>query len=187
MNKLYIEERINYTGAELYPHWIYRRFNLCSDVIIAFCGETKVELDSLVDIEDVINDEPIYSKNMLNFLVEHFEIGLTEAVLRQRMLICIIKETLEDYNKVIIRRGDDLFYEDRKLTVSIATKSLTSCLIHTGINICADGAPIEVSSLEQMGISDIKEFANKIMQRYTEEMMDIKIAVAKVRGVGGVS
>jgi len=183
MNKLFIEKAINYSGVELSPHWIYKNFNLVGDAIVTFCGEARVELTEMVDIEDVIKNEPIYSKNMLNFIIEHFEIPLREMVLRQRMLMCIIKECLEERGLNIKREGDDLFYENRKLSVSIATKSITSCLIHTGINICADGAPIEVSSLEQMNIKDVKEFANNIMQRYADEMSDVRTAVAKVRGV----
>ena len=47
-------------------------------------------------IEDVINNEPIYSKLMLSFITEQFNIGLVEGVLRQRLLISTIKELLEE-------------------------------------------------------------------------------------------
>ena len=39
--------------------------------------------------------EPIYSKLMLSFISEQFNIGLVEGVFRQRLLICTIKEALE--------------------------------------------------------------------------------------------
>ena len=94
-----------------------------------------------------------------------------------------IKETLEEYNVKITRDGDDLFFDNRKLSVSIATKTITSCLIHSGLNIIKEGAPIEVSDLTEVGITDIKEFANKVMQKYSAEISSIKTACYKVRGV----
>ncbi len=144
-----IEQDIKYTGLELSPHWIYKKFNLQGDTIVAFCGECEVKLTEMVDIEDVINDEPIYSKNMLNFIVEHFNINLIEGIFRQRLLITIIKEALEKLPSVnIVRSGDDLFVDGKKLSVSIATKSLTSVLIHVGINIDPTGAPVEAIGLK---------------------------------------
>lgn len=70
------------------------------------------------------------------------------------------------------------------MSVSIATKSLTSILIHTGVNILSDGAPIPVSGLESdLGIKDVKEFAVEVMKNYSEELDDIVLASTKVRGV----
>ena len=66
MHTKFIENEIKYTGHELAPHWIYKNFKLQGDAIVAFVGETEVNLSEMVDIEDVINNEPIYSKKMLN-------------------------------------------------------------------------------------------------------------------------
>ena len=145
----YIDKEIKYTGAELSPHWIYKNFHILGDAIVAFCGEVEVNLSEMVDIEDVINVEPISSKKMLNFIIENFSLDLSEMVHRQRLFISIIKETLEDMGHFVKRDGDDLFFNGKKLSVSIATKSITSCLIHTALNIVSDGAPIEVSSLSE--------------------------------------
>ncbi len=183
MHKLFIEKEIKYTGSELSPHWIYKNFKLQGNAIVAFAGEVKVKLADMVDIEDVIKKEPIYSKKMLNFIAEIFEIPLTQMVFAQRMFSVIIKENLEKRGIATVRAGDDLFFEGKKLSVSIATKSLTSSLMHTGINIVSEGAPIEVSALNDLGIKDYKNFALKIMQDWEDEMSSIKSAVCKVRGV----
>ena len=138
----------------------------------------------MVDIEDVINNEPIYSKYMLSFITEQFNVNLVEGVFRQRLLICIIKEELEKRGIFVERRGDDLMIDNKKLSVSIATKSTTSILIHTGLNIDSTGAPVKASGLtSELGITDIKEFAQEIMRRYSEEIEDIILASTKVRGV----
>lgn len=179
-----IEQDIKYEGWQLSPHWIYKNFKIQGDVTVAFCGECEVKLTEMVDIEDVINNEPIYSKSMLSFISEQFNVGLVEGVFRQRLLICIIKEALERRGVKVIRSGDDLFVDEKKLTVSIATKSLTSILIHTGINIDSEGAPVKACGLKNdLGICDIKTFAAEILEKYSEELDDIEMASTKVRGV----
>ena len=184
MKTLFIDDEIKYIGSQLAPHWIYKNFKIQGDAIVAFCGECEVKLTEMVDIEDVINDEPIYSKYMLSFISEQFNIELVEGVFRQRLLICCIKEALEKRGFNVRRSGDDLFVNDKKLSVSIATKSMTSVLIHTGVNILSEGAPIPVSGLgSDLGIKDIKDFAIDVMKRYSEEIEDIVLASTKVRGV----
>ena len=184
MKILLIENEIKYIGSQLAPHWIYKNFNLQGDAIVAFIGECEVKLSEMVDIEDVINNEPIYSKLMLSFISEQFGINLVEGVLRQRLLITIIKELLEEYGIKSIRRGDDLIIDGKKLSVSIATKSINSILIHTGLNILSENAPVEASGLtSELGITDIKTFALEVMKRYSDELDDILLASTKVRGV----
>lgn len=184
MHTKLIEKEIKYIGSQLAPHWIYKNFKLQGDAIVAFIGECEVALTEMVDIEDVINNEPIYSKSMLSFITEQFNVNLVEGVFRQRLLICIIKELLEERGIFVVRNGDDLMIDGRKLSVSIATKSTTSILIHTGLNILSEGAPVKASGLtSELGIVDIKEFALEVMKRYAEELEDINLASTKVRGV----
>lgn len=179
-----LEQEIKYEGWQLSPHWIYKNFKMQGDATVAFIGECEVKLTEMVDIEDVINNEPIYSKSMLSFISEQFNIGLVEGVLRQRLLICVIKEALEKRGLKITRNGDDLFFDGKKLTVSIATKSVNSILIHTGINIDSAGAPVKASGLtSELGITDIKGLAQEILTNYSEEIDDIVLASTKVRGV----
>lgn len=184
MKTLFINENVKYEGHQLAPHWIYKNYKIQGDAIVGFIGECEVKLTEMVDIEDVINNEPIYSKLMLSFISEQFNVNLVEGVFRQRLLICIIKEALEKRGFVLKRDGDDLFFDNKKLTVSIATKSQTSVLIHTGINIDSKNAPINASGLaSEMGIDDIKGLANEIMKNYSNEIDDIILASTKVRGV----
>ena len=182
MQTLFIEKEIKYVGSQLRPHWIYENFHILGDAIVSFIGEVDVKLDEMVDIEDVINNEPIYSKSMLNFIIEQFDIDLTSMVILQRLFVSIIKEVLEERGIIVARSGDDLFYKNRKLSVSIATKSTTSCLIHTALNIIKEGAPVDASDLSEMGINNIEKFACDIMNRYKAEFESIKCATYKVRG-----
>ncbi len=186
MKSLFIEKEIKYTGSQLAPHWIYKNFGILGDAIVSFIGEMDVKITEMVDIEDVLTDSPIYSRKMVSFILEHFEMGLSEAVTRQRLLICIIIEELRKTlgNIEIKRSGDDIYIQNKKLSVSIATKSLTSSLIHIGLNIDSEGAPVKACGLQNnLGIMNIKDFAQKIMQRYIDENAEIRDAVCKVRGV----
>ena len=180
----FLENEIKYEGWQLSPHWIYKNFEIQGDAIVAFKGECEVKLTEMVDIEDVINNEPIYSKYMLSFISEQFGVNQVEGVYRQRLLICIIKELLEEKGIFVKRNGDDLIINGGKLSVSIATKSVTSILIHTGLNIMSEGAPVKASGLtSDLGITDIDGFALEVMKRYSEEVEDINLASTKVRGV----
>lgn len=184
MNIKYIDEEVKYIGLQLAPHWIYRNYGLRGDSVVAFCGECDVKITEMVDIEDVINNEPIYSKSMLGFISEQFNINLVEGVLRQRLLICTIKEVLEKYGVYPERKGDDLIIGSKKLSVSIAAKSVSSVLIHTGLNIISDGTPVKTAGLlSDLGVDNIKEFALEVMNRYSSEIDDIIFASTKVRGV----
>ena len=105
------------------------------------------------------------------------------------MLICVIKELVEEKLRalnsetVLTRSGDDIFVGDKKISVSIATKSLTSVLIHVGLNIDSEGAPVKAAGLESdLGILDINGFAKEVMIKYSQEIDDIILASTKVVG-----
>ena len=127
MKSKFIEYEICYMGKELSPHWIYKNFNIQGDAIVSFIGECDVKLSEMVDIQDVLEDSPIYSKKMVHFIVEHFNTPLIEGVLRQRLLVNIARETIIanlPNSEEVLRNGDDLFYNNGKLSVSIAAKSM---------------------------------------------------------------
>lgn len=186
METLFIDKEIKYTGEQLSPHWIYKNFHIMGNAVVCFIGKCDVDLSHMVDIEDVINNEPIYSKKMLNIIEENFDSSLINAVYKQRLLVTIAKELIEKINPdiKIIRNGDDLYINNKKLSVSIATKSITSTLIHFGLNIDAKGAPVNAADLvTDAKIVDIKDFAIQLINEYKKETDDIILAASKVRGV----
>ncbi|MBQ7450469.1 DUF366 family protein [bacterium] len=184
MNTLFCEENIKYTGKELSPHWILTNFKMYGDSIVSFVGEVDVPIDNMVDVEDRINNEPIYAKSMLNFIIEHFDYSIKEITMAQILFVQSIKEVfLNDYNIDLKRNGDDLFYNGRKLSVSIATKSIVSGLIHTALNIDCTGAPVSASDINEIGIKDVKTLAQKIMKCYSNNIEKINYATTKVKGV----
>ncbi len=186
MYSYFIKDDLKYSGKELRPHFIYRKTGKMGDGIISFIGECDVPLTHMVDIEDVLSNSPIYSKKMLHFIVEIFNIDLLEGVLLQRLLVVKAIEMIRENcpNIYIKRNGDDIFINDKKASVSIASKSLTSILIHFAINIVSEGAIIKVGSLiDDTCISNYEEFAKKLMLSYIDEIEDIKLSTTKVLGV----
>jgi len=183
----FIREEIPYTGDELSNHWIYRNYGILGDAVVAFVGPCEVDQEKMVDLEDILNDDYIYSKKMLNFIVEIFGISLQEGVLLQRLFSAIIEDRINMLmpEAGIRRRGDDLFYrETQKLSVSICTVSPTSILIHTGLNIDAAGAPVEAAGLvSDLDIPDVESLAVACMRTLAEEWEDIRLSCCKVKAV----
>lgn len=180
----FIETQITYDGTQLRSHWILDTTKIQGDAVASFIGPADVKIDQMVDLEDVLQNKPIYSEKMLHFLVEHFHHDLEKMVLCQRLLISQIQQELNNHLKErqVIRKGDDLFLGGDKLTVSIATASPVSCLIHTGINISSRNTPVPTKGLEDFDISP-SPFAQVVMGRYVEEMEGVGRARCKVRGV----
>ncbi len=182
------DRQMTYDGRQLAPHWIYRTFDLVGDAVVAFIGPCHVELSEMVDIEDVKADSPIFSPSMLHIIAEFFGIDLHLTVYRQRLLIIIARELLEEVTgQSILRRGDDLYLSRDdgmlgKLSVSIATSSPLSTLIHTGFNIETEGTPIPTVGLAELGVDPLG-FAETLLQRYADELQDIWVARCKVRAV----
>lgn len=177
-------ERMTYDGRQLRSLWAFRTFGLQGDSVVGFAGPCRVEVDSLVDVADALKHAPIYSRDMLHFIAEHFSLDLEKTVLRQRLLVVIIKELLEERVGVrLVRRGDDLYYQGRKLSVSIATLSPVSTLIHAGLNIVSEEAPVPAAGLQDLGLEDISGLAMAIMKAYAAETEGVYLARCKVRGV----
>ncbi len=190
MHTLLITDRtITYDGRQLAPHWIYRQFDLMGDAAVAFIGPCHVDLSEMVDIEDVKAQAPIFSPKMLHIIAEFFSSDLHTTVYRQRLLIVTAKEILERLtDRPVTRKGDDLYLprtdgSPGKLSVSIATASATSTLIHTGLNIEIEGTPVPTVGLAELGV-DPAAFGAELLRRYADEVDDIWLARCKVRAVG---
>jgi hypothetical protein len=183
LKTLYISKAINYSGKELEPHWIYRNFDIMGDAVVAFCGEVRVPQSFMLDQTDVLDQAYIYSPWMLNFIIEHFDNDLNLALYRQRLFMIGMKDELEQLGISVVRRGETLYANNNKLTVSVASSSNVSTLLHIGINIKTEGTPVKTGGLEELGVSDIQSFAENVMLRYRIELEQIYDARCRIRGI----
>jgi len=177
------ETELTYDGTQLTSHFAYRGFGLLGDSVVAFLGPCEVKLEALVDLEDVRRNAPIYSQRMLHFLWESFALDLRGAAAFQRLMVAVVAEELRARGAVgLIRRGDDLYVGERKLSVSIAAASPVSTLIHLGLNVTGEGAPVPALGLADLGV-DAAAFAKICLERFREEYEGVLKASYKVRPV----
>ncbi|MCB0348696.1 MAG: DUF366 family protein [Bdellovibrionales bacterium] len=181
MKTKFIDQVTTYDGSQLRSLFAYQTQNLLGDSIIAWCGKCDITNANMKDGEDLFAGEKIYSENMLHFIVEAFEVNLRTMVSLQRLLTSIIKDQLTEMKPdlVLRRDGDDIFMNDKKLNISIASIGPTSAMIHCGINISSHNTPVPTVSLEDLDI-DAPEFADKILDAFSKEFESIKTACQKV-------
>jgi uncharacterized protein len=184
MKSLLVEEKIKYTGEQLRSAWLKDSFELEGNAIAAFQGECEVNEDFMVDLDDIKNKEFIYSEDMVHFIAEVLDLNLERMVAVQRILIVIIKEVLEEMvsGLKLKRSGDDLYQDDKKLSVSIATLSPVSSLIHVGVNVSSENTPVKTCSLNDFNI-DPKMFSEKVLVLFVEEWNSMEYAKGKVKSV----
>jgi hypothetical protein len=178
-----LEEKLPYTGRELRRGWVRDKTGMeGGGAAVAWVGPCRVDTEDLVDLDDARNNAVIEAALMAHVVVEHLECTVEVAVLRQRLLVCILGEVLSERGVAVIRDGDDLYVEGRKLTVSIAAPSQGACLIHLGINVDPAGAPVPAVGLEELGVPPL-ELLETLLDRYREELATAAHAEIKVRAV----
>ena len=107
-----------------------------------------------MDFEDVGIE--IKGDKMLHFIIEQFDVQPADINLcyhRQRIFVMIIKDMLDNLGIKTFRNGDDLYFPkpnvNGKLSVSIATCSVSSMKIHFALNLVESGTP---DNIETAGI-----------------------------------
>ena len=184
MRTLRIADEIRYTGEQLRSGWIEERAGLAGDAVVAFLGPCDVARKYMVDRVDLEAGARIASPRMVHVIAEHPGLDLDHITVRQRLLMALAAEVLNrTLGETLIRRdGDDLYLGDKKLSVSVATTSPASGLIHAGFNVRGEGAPVPAVGLEELGVSP-HEFANQLIEAYCSEIESAQEAARKVKPV----
>lgn len=175
-------EGITYTGAQLRSGWVEEKTGMGGDAAGAFLGRCSVPTENLVDLDDRRAGAVIESAEMAHVLIEHPGCSLGACVLRQRLLVCLLCDSLRRHGVSPVRDGDDVYIDRRKLTVSIAAPSARSSLIHLGINVRPEGAPVPAVGLEELGV-DAKDLLRELLEAYKNELETAAYAETKVRTV----
>jgi hypothetical protein len=180
MKYKFIEKTMTYDGRQLKPLYAYVNHHVHGDSIISFIGSCNVSLEHMVDAEDFVVNAEIKSDNMLHFIVEMFSQNLITAVSLQRLLTSMTQNLLLDKGHQLKREGDDLYFNGQKLSVSIASCSAVSSMIHLGLNIENAGTPVPTCALSDFKLEPTV-FANELMKRFSEEYASIIEATQKVK------
>jgi hypothetical protein len=178
------DRRIDYDGSAIRSHWAYRNFGILGNSLVVFRGKCDVKVEEMIDIEDLRQKKEIKSDDMVHYIIEVFDYpNVLLASALQKLFIAKLCELLGEYGIKTSRKGDDIYVDGRKLSISIATVSPVSIKIHIGINVEAKGIPEGVNAigLEELGILDIQEFMEKSGKALVEEFVKVKKDSLKVR------
>ncbi len=183
-----LEETLLYDGSPIEPFWAFKELNVKGSSIITWIGPMDIKPDELIDYEDVGLE--IKADKMVHFIIEHFDrqpADIKTCYHRQRLLVMIVKDILGEFGINTSRDGDDLYFEGKKLSVSIATCSNSSMKIHFGINITDKGTPDDVETiglmecLKNLDDPKINEIIDKISKNYINEIESIEEDITKTK------
>ena len=154
MKYIRLEEESLYDGSQIKPMWAFKQFRIKDYSLISWIGPMDIKTDNLIDYEDVGLE--IKGDKLLHFVIEHFDSQPADIRLcyhRQRLFVMIIKDLLNEMGIKTQRKGDDIYFKDEqdekqkkfsKLSVSIATCSISSMKIHFALNLISKGTPNDV-------------------------------------------
>jgi hypothetical protein len=190
-----IEQKI-YDGKLLHSRFAYNFFRektLPIGNIVAFRAPMKVEAEGMIDSEDVLNNDYIYSDDAINFLWEIPYLDSFGAVAYQRLLNTQIANILStQYLKAPIEvDGDDLIVhrehvqggitqQKGKCSVSITYVKNGVALGHTGINIIAGKKAPAFAFSTNLTDDQASKFMNQVIELFYTMNDDIFIATTKV-------
>lgn len=179
----FLENPIKYDGSQLRGLYAYLNHGILGDSLVSFTGACDISFEKMVDGEDLLAEAKICGDNMLHFIGEAFGVSLDTMVHRQRLFAGIVFEYLIQKGIPNLRRdGDDIFQGSKKLSISVATATPVSSLLHFAVNITNSGTPVDTLSLEDLQI-DPRSFSDGIAENYLRELKTIKEAGCKVRWV----
>ncbi|MDX9731734.1 MAG: DUF366 family protein [Bdellovibrionales bacterium] len=183
-----LANEIAYDGSQLRSLYAYLEHGILGDSLIAWVGPCEVSLDHMVDGEDVLAKASIRGARMVHFVLEKFGATLPEMVAVQRLLASTVKDILsEKSDRLRLRReGDDIYVGlpdgEGKLSISIATVSPVSGLIHFAVNVTNKGTPVKTASLEDLGVA-ARDFADQVLKQFGQELSSAREATQKVKWV----
>ena len=186
----HVEEIFEYDGSQINPSWAFQEFGIYGSSIVTWIGPVNITPDNLKDFADVGLE--IKSNNMVNFICEFFDQQPTNmriAYLRQRLLVMIFREILTEKGVKTTREGDDIFVDGRKLSISIASVSLSSAKIHFALNLEDKGTPGDVETIGLYDIGDgkvfnednLKDLIFEVVNRFIDEIETIEKDISKTK------
>jgi len=186
----------NYDGKILHSRFAYKYFRkntLPIGNIIAFRSPMHVEAEGMIDSEDILSNDYIYSDDAINFLWEIPNLDPFGAVAWQRLFNTQIATILSvKYLKAPIEvDGDDLIVHKEhtqggvtqvkgKCSVSITYSKNNVAQGHTGINIVAGKKAPAFAYSTNLNDTDTENFMKEVIETFYKMNEDIFIATTKV-------
>ena len=196
-----------YDGSIIHERFAYKFFrdqlNAVGN-ILAYIAPMEVTTN-LIDLEDSLNKDFIYSDSAMNFVMEIPRVDAFASVAFQRLLnmqvgslLCskyLGKDGYVDGDDIMVFTGDSkevevtdpetgektvTHPEAKKASVSIACEKSGAVLIHLGININAGEKAPEFAYSTELSDELALEFMTDVCTLFYKNVADIFLATAKV-------
>jgi hypothetical protein len=186
-----------YDGLLIHKRFAYNYFRkktLPIGNIVAFRAPMNVLADGMIDSEDILQNDFIYSADAINFCWEIPNVDPYGAVAFQRLFNTQIASILSQkyLKKPIEVDGDDLMVHDEfegsdgslqnigKCSVSITYSKDSIAIGHTGINIDAGSKAPNFAYSTKLTDDQATSFMKDVIERFYSISDDIFIATTKV-------
>ena len=185
----------NYDGNLIHNRFAYTFFKkrtLPIGNIVTFRSPMLVEADGMIDHEDVLQNDFIYSDDDINFCWEIPGLDSFGAVAWQRLFNTGIANVLQSFiNAPIEVDGDDLIVHKEftsggiiqtkgKCSVSITYTKDGAALGHTGINVRAGDKAPSFAYSTNLTDEQVKQFQDTIIDMFYAMNDDMFLATTKI-------
>ena len=189
-----ITDQEKYDGAFIHKRFAYKYFRdrtLPIGNIVSFVAPVEVTLN-LIDLEDSLEKDYIYSDSMVNFCWEIPNLDPFGAVCFQRLFNTAIANILHKIiNKPIEMKGDDIMVhaehnqggivqQKGKASVSITYSKENVAIGHTGINVLAGKRAPAFAYSTNLTPEQAEQFQRAVIDRFYNMVDNIFIATSKV-------
>lgn len=177
-----------YGGVEIHDRFAYKFFKKEVNPlgnIVSFIAPMLVT-DNLIDLEDSLNKDYIYSDLAMNFIMEIPNKDIWGGVLFQRLLnaqvgslLCekyLQTEGYVDGDDIMVKHGD----EHKKASVSIAAQKNGAVLIHLGININAGPKAPSFAYSTNLSEEAAYQFMSEVEQIFYSILESVWVATTKI-------
>ena len=177
------EKSFPYDGTQLRHLFAYEKFGLLGTSLVAWKGACHVPLDKMIDGEDKFSKSEIRGDLMLHFVGEFFHKDIYFSVALQRLFATmVLRQILKirpEHFKHFVVSGDDLYYGQKKLSISIASITGFSSMFHFALNIENEGTPVPTVSLSELGVP-VKQLVLEVFREFREEYCSLVEATEKI-------
>jgi hypothetical protein len=177
-----------YGGVQIHDRFAYKFFKKEVNPlgnIVSFIAPMEVTAN-LIDLEDSLNKDYIYSDSAMNFIMEIPNKDIWGGVLFQRLLNAQVGSLLcsKYLNTPGYVDGDDIMVEtengDKKASVSIAAEKNGAVLIHLGINIHAGERAPSFAYSTELDKEAAHAFMLDVEGIFNSILADVFVATTKI-------
>ena len=183
-----------YDGSFIHSRFAYKYYRdrvLPIGNIVSFIAPVEVTLN-LIDLEDSLEKDYIFSESMVNFCWEIPNLDPFGAVCFQRLFNTAIANTLyKIINKPIEMKGDDIMVhaehnqggivqQKGKASVSITYSKDNVAIGHTGVNITAGKSAPAFAFSTKLTPEQAEKFQKSVNEQFYQMVDNIFIATMKV-------